>query len=69
MITYATQFIERSEDVNIVERFSFYLEQEGVPPHRYQAKINLYPYNQKNAILFVEIYRKDGVFDESYHFQ
>lgn len=41
----------------------------GVPPHRYQAKINLYPYNQKNAILFVEIYRKDGVFDESYHFQ
>ncbi|PEM16444.1 hypothetical protein COI51_06360 [Bacillus toyonensis] len=21
-----------------------------------------YPYNQKNAILFVEIYRKDGVF-------
>ncbi|MGF9769110.1 hypothetical protein [Bacillus albus] len=55
--------------MNIVERFSFYLEQEGVPPHRYQAKINLYPYNQKNAILFVEIYRKDGVFDESYHFQ
>lgn len=28
MITYATQFIERSEAVNIVERFSVYLEQE-----------------------------------------
>lgn len=28
MITYATQFIKRSEAVNIVERFSFYLEQE-----------------------------------------
>ncbi|MCR8861029.1 hypothetical protein NSQ40_08630 [Bacillus sp. FSL K6-6038] len=35
---------------------------DGVAPHRYQAKINLYLYNQKNAILFVEIYRKDGVF-------
>lgn len=37
--------------------------------HHYQAKINLYPCNQKNAILFVELYRKDGVFDEVYHFK
>ncbi|MFV8521316.1 hypothetical protein [Bacillus sp. SBS7] len=51
--------------MNIVERFSFYLEQEGVSPHRYQAKINLYPYNQKNAILFIEKYRKDGVLYDS----
>ncbi|EIJ77964.1 hypothetical protein MGA3_16476 [Bacillus methanolicus MGA3] len=29
-----------------------------------QAKVNLYPHNPKNAILFVEIYRKDDVFYE-----
>ncbi|RAN71137.1 hypothetical protein B5P42_30640 [Bacillus sp. SRB_331] len=28
--------------------------------------INLYPYNQNNAILFVKIYRRDGVF---FHFK
>lgn len=41
----------------------------GVPPHRHQVKTSLYLYNEKNAILFVEIYKKDGVFDESYHFK
>jgi hypothetical protein len=24
----------------------------GVPPHRHQAKVNLYHHNEKNAILF-----------------
>ncbi|CAM4150003.1 hypothetical protein BAPA111461_21865 [Bacillus paramycoides] len=31
-------------------------------PLLYQTKANLYSQNEKNAILFVEIYRKDGVF-------
>ncbi len=29
----------------------------------YQENLNLYPYNEKNAILFIEIHKKDGVFN------
>lgn len=33
------------------------------PYYYYQNNVNLYPYNEKNAILFIEIYKKDGVFN------
>lgn len=38
----------------------------GVTLHHHQVKINLYPYIEKIAILFVEICRKDGSFYESF---
>ena len=31
-----------------------------------ELRLNLYPYSEKNAILFVEICRKDGIFYESF---
>lgn len=33
------------------------------PYYYYQDNVILYPYNEKNAILFIEIYKKDGVFN------
>jgi hypothetical protein len=53
LVPNTTQFIERSEDVNIVERFSFYLEQEGVSPHRYQANKIKFPLNEKKRHPFL----------------
>ncbi|TPG70362.1 hypothetical protein EEL31_18930 [Brevibacillus laterosporus] len=41
----------------------------GEVAHRHQAKANLYPHNEKNAILFVEIDRKDGVFYEFFSYR
>ena len=40
--------------LNIIDSRAYYY---------YQDNVNLYPYNEKNAILFIEIYKKDGVFN------